>query len=78
MSIKIASENRRGRGVMYVCICRGVTVATVRAAVGRGAHSVDAVEAACGAGGDCGTCRAEIARIVRAQRVDEAASSEAA
>ena len=50
---------------MFVCICRAVTLRHVAAVVESGATSVDAVEAACGAGGDCGTCRREIAGIIR-------------
>jgi bacterioferritin-associated ferredoxin len=53
---------------MFVCICRAVTLARIRAVVEGGARTVDAVEAACGAGGDCGTCRDEIAEAIGACR----------
>ena len=49
---------------MFVCICRAVTLSRVTAVVETGAANVDAVEAACGAGGDCGSCRSEIASII--------------
>lgn len=63
---------------MYVCICRAVTLSRLRAAVASGAASLDAVEAACGAGGDCGTCRSEIAEVLRERLTDGRADSEAA
>jgi bacterioferritin-associated ferredoxin len=49
---------------MYVCICRVVTESRIRAAIDAGALSVDQVEAACGAGGECGACREEIQGIL--------------
>ncbi len=49
---------------MYVCICRAVTLTRVRDTICGGAATVDAVERKCGAGGDCGTCRAEIQGII--------------
>ena len=45
---------------MYVCICRAVTLSHLRTLAGSGADTLDAVERACGAGGDCGTCREDI------------------
>ena len=45
---------------MYVCVCRAVTDKEVAAAIEGGAHSVEAVTRACGAGGDCGACRGQI------------------
>ena len=39
---------------MILCLCRGVSDHTVHAVVSAGAHSVEAIERACGAGGDCG------------------------
>jgi bacterioferritin-associated ferredoxin len=62
---------------MFVCICQGVTLSGVRAAVESGAATLDAVEAACGAGGDCGTCRADLDCIIRDLRM-AAAKPEAA
>jgi bacterioferritin-associated ferredoxin len=50
---------------VFVCICRAVTLARLRATIDGGADTLDAVEAACGAGGDCGTCRDEIAGTIR-------------
>jgi len=41
---------------MILCLCRGVSDHTVHAVISAGAHSVEAIERACGAGGDCGAC----------------------
>jgi bacterioferritin-associated ferredoxin len=49
---------------MIVCICRGVTDRHLEALVSAGAQTVEQVEKACGAGGDCGACRSEVERIV--------------
>ena len=49
---------------MYVCICRAVTLSRLQALAGSGVNTLDAVERACGAGGDCGTCRADIAHVL--------------
>jgi len=54
---------------MFVCMCRAVKLSRLGAVIDAGATSLDAVEAACGAGGDCGTCRDEIAAVIR-ERLD--------
>ena len=54
---------------MIVCICRGVTERHVEALVASGARTVEQVEQLCGAGGDCGACRAEVERIVEVSSV---------
>lgn len=41
---------------MILCLCRGVSDHTVDAAISAGADTVDLIERACGAGGDCGAC----------------------
>ncbi len=41
---------------MFVCVCFAVTDKQVDAAIQGGAHSREAVTAACKAGGDCGSC----------------------
>lgn len=63
---------------MFVCMCRAVTLRTVEAAVEEGASTVRAVEQRCGAGGDCGSCRADIAAIIRAAREEVSARARAA
>jgi bacterioferritin-associated ferredoxin len=49
---------------MYVCICRAVTLSHLRSLIGSGADCLEAVERTCGAGGDCGTCRDDIRRVL--------------
>ncbi len=49
---------------MIVCVCRAVGERQLRAVVERGACTLEAVERACGAGGDCGTCQPEIVALI--------------
>lgn len=49
---------------MIVCLCRRVSDRTIRAARADGAHTVEAVAAATGAGTGCGCCRGTIAKIL--------------
>ena len=52
---------------MYVCICRAVTLSRLEDLAASGVDTVDADERACGAGGDCGTCREDIRNVLTAQ-----------
>jgi bacterioferritin-associated ferredoxin len=52
---------------MYVCICRAVTQSELESLAGSGVDTLDAVEKACGAGSDCGTCREDIRRVLTAE-----------
>ena len=45
---------------MVLCICQSVTDREVDAAIRDGARSLADVSSACGAGTDCGCCRAAI------------------
>jgi len=49
---------------MIVCHCGPVSDSTIREVVRSGAHTVDDVGDACGAGVQCGTCRVLVAQIV--------------
>jgi assimilatory nitrate reductase catalytic subunit len=49
-----------------VCSCFGVGANQIAAAIQKGHRSVEAVGQALGAGTNCGSCRAEIARLVEA------------
>lgn len=49
-----------------VCSCHGVGELRIRAAIEAGATSVAAVGASCAAGTGCGSCRPEIAALLRA------------
>ena len=48
-----------------VCACNAVGARRIAASIAEGAQDVDAVGVATGAGTGCGSCRAEIARMVR-------------
>ena len=82
MSFKIVGVELSGapreEGPVFVCICRAVTLRAVTEAIEAGATSPDAVETACGAGGDCGTCRGDIACILRELLLHSASGSRAA
>jgi len=45
---------------MYVCLCSAVTSATVLEAIDEGATTSKEVAQACGAGSECGRCRATV------------------
>jgi bacterioferritin-associated ferredoxin len=49
---------------LYVCFCARVRECEIRAAIGRGARSEDAVAEDCGAGTGCGTCRERIDELI--------------
>ncbi|HEX7166932.1 MAG TPA: (2Fe-2S)-binding protein [Acidimicrobiales bacterium] len=41
---------------MYACLCEGVSERKVRAAIARGARTIDDLAEECGAGARCGGC----------------------
>lgn len=49
---------------MYVCLCTGVTEATIRETMREGACSVEEVMLCTGAGTRCGSCTAAIEELV--------------
>ena len=49
---------------MYVCHCLGVSDRDVKAAVAGGARSLEELEAACGAGAECGGCHPFLAELL--------------
>jgi assimilatory nitrate reductase catalytic subunit len=53
-----------------VCACLKVRAKAVNAAIAAGAATPDAVGAATGAGANCGSCRPEIARMIKALSVN--------
>jgi bacterioferritin-associated ferredoxin len=53
---------------MILCLCHGVSDRTVTAVIAAGARTVDQVERACGAGGDCGACRDLLEALVERSR----------
>jgi bacterioferritin-associated ferredoxin len=58
---------------MLVCHCNGVTELRIRGAVRAGACTLREVARSCGAGGCCGGCRPEIARILRQESAGQSA-----
>lgn len=51
---------------MFVCCCLGVTDRAIRRAIDQGAQTLEDVSGCTGAGTRCGSCRPEIAEMVRA------------
>ncbi|AWN37032.1 nitrate reductase [Methylobacterium radiodurans] len=56
-----------------VCACHGVGLDAITAAIAGGAHSVEAVGAACRAGTNCGSCIPEIRKLLPAALARSAA-----
>jgi len=53
---------------VIVCHCHQVTDREIRRVVSEGAHTLDAIGAACGAGAGCGGCVSEVAALLFQQR----------
>jgi bacterioferritin-associated ferredoxin len=49
---------------VIICLCHGVYESDIRRVIERGACTLDAVTAACGAGGDCGACTILLADLM--------------
>jgi bacterioferritin-associated ferredoxin len=49
---------------MIICVCNAVCDRRLRGLAADGVRTLEQIEAACGAGGDCGTCHTDIERIV--------------
>ena len=49
---------------MIVCLCLAVSDRTIEAVLAKGASSVEAVGAACGAGTECGSCQPALQRMI--------------
>ena len=63
---------------MIVCVCRAVCDRKLRTLVDQGVDTVEKIERACGAGGDCGTCRGEVEKIIEIATRPAALASKAA
>lgn len=50
---------------MFLCICNAVSIAEVQTAIAQGATTREAVTKSCNAGGDCGSCHADIERMIK-------------
>lgn len=53
---------------MFVCCCLGITDRQIHAEIDAGASTVEAISACTGAGSRCGSCRMEIAAMIRERR----------
>ena len=53
-----------GVDAMFVCLCHGITGHEVAHAVQNGARTSKQVATFCGAGSDCGRCRATVRAII--------------
>jgi bacterioferritin-associated ferredoxin len=53
---------------MIVCLCRGVSDGRIRALIAAGVRTRTEVRQACGAGSDCGKCRAMLADLLEDAR----------
>ncbi len=60
---------------MIVCLCHVVPDSKIRELADEGVRTVKAVERACGAGSDCGTCRAQVACVLREARAEREAAA---
>jgi assimilatory nitrate reductase catalytic subunit len=49
---------------VILCVCKAVTVRELRAAIARGAVTLEALGEATGAGTDCGTCREALLELI--------------
>ncbi|MCB9547130.1 MAG: (2Fe-2S)-binding protein [Myxococcales bacterium] len=50
---------------MIVCICEGVSDREVKRVLRQGACDLGSLRRECGAGGDCGSCRPQLRRMLR-------------
>jgi bacterioferritin-associated ferredoxin len=55
---------------VLLCHCRAVSDRVIDCAIACGAHTLDDVAAACGAGGGCGGCRPAIEELLGARLAD--------
>ncbi|ATB36604.1 hypothetical protein CYFUS_002019 [Cystobacter fuscus] len=49
---------------MIVCLCRAVSDRTIRARISEGAHTVEELGSACGAGTGCGGCHDQLSQLI--------------
>jgi bacterioferritin-associated ferredoxin len=55
---------------MIICLCLGVSAASVQAAIAEGAQTIERVARACGAGTGCGACHGMIEDLLRNAEVE--------
>lgn len=57
---------------MYVCLCKAIPKSEIDTLIQDGAQTSEDIETKCGAGGDCGSCRHRLDKII--QEASEASS----
>jgi len=62
---------------MIVCVCHAVSTVHLEVLMSNGVDTVEAIGRRCGAGTDCGSCKAELSRMVEERRATESARDEA-
>jgi bacterioferritin-associated ferredoxin len=50
---------------MIVCVCNAVCQREIEHLIASGVDTPEAIERHCGAGGDCGTCRPDVERLIQ-------------
>jgi bacterioferritin-associated ferredoxin len=53
---------------MIVCSCYGVSDRTILKLIEDGAETPQEIEQACGAGGDCGSCKRQVCELVESEK----------
>jgi bacterioferritin-associated ferredoxin len=52
---------------MFVCVCHAVTDRDIHEAVDEGVHHVEQLEALCGVGSGCGSCRTMAQELIESR-----------
>lgn len=60
---------------MFICVCKAVTAQKLKQTIKEGNSSLESVIQSCGAGGDCGSCRFKVHKMIN-EHVDESAPTE--
>ena len=68
----ISPTTLRAAGTMYVCLCKGITDAQIRAAIEDGANSFKKVRNTLGVANQCGKCGILTREILRESLRDNA------
>lgn len=55
---------------MIVCCCKAVSSEKIAELIAKGASSVEAIGAICGAGTDCGSCQGQIQEMIEGGHAD--------
>jgi len=61
---------------MFVCLCHAVTDKKIKNLVMSGADSIQAIQAKCKAGGNCGMCVFQLRQLIEESKGDETIKSD--